>query len=252
MSRRLRWTAALLALLGLGGSGCASIRHYERGLPKRLETEKREVGEPELRLEAAELPGGRIEIWVGARRPVEVHRSVVYQTSEIRYEWSPWGELLEIPLGIPWIPAAAILMAYYGAMPDEPNRRTDRFWWFESWILAPINPAQSLLFPDVVRDPHCEREIFVDEPVTTRFAMSLSVEGAAVRCVFTDAGGAELLHTEATTDAFGRIVLDPPPPGAAWLAAESGGKRLRHRLRAAPADPAPPRPRADPGANTTK
>ena len=236
MTRARRLLLSCL-VAGLCLPGCASYMAYERGLPKRVEV-TRAAGVAQTRLVVRRTGPDKVEVAVLTRRVISAQRRVVYNTIEVRGDWNPnllW-ELLEIPYGIVAIPVLATIIPFgVYDFPDSPTLKQDHFRNRMALIFGFANPAQSVMSPRFVRDPDTDREVFFSKPVHTTYGVSLPQEGVPVQYRVTASDGQLLRSGTATTDRFGRVVIDGLT--AAPLRVEAvgpGGARLVSAIRGSP------------------
>lgn len=247
---------ALLTALALAALSCSSISLQERGLPKRVDVTKN-AGSARRVLVADALSDGRIELAALQARNVRLVRRVAYATVDVRREYgSPLMELVEVPLGVVSLPVNLIfsLTGVYD-VPESPDRKPKLWRNRAVMIFGPMNPGQSVITGDFVRDPNVDDDVFFSEPVAVDYDMAVPEEGLDIGYSVLDAEGRPLASGRGKTDEFGRVMVPAPPSEGALVELRVGGRAVRLPLRrtmsagdAAPSSEPTPPPAAAPAA----
>lgn len=224
---------ALSTLFVLTLSGCSGLVGYERGSPLRIDT-KRAAEKLGLRVTARDV-GDRVEIAVDARARVRLERQLIYQTYEVRQNWSAI-ELVSFPL--------ELLMGFQGLFLNQLffNDDASRFLITHSdgydgrpriafQYYAGFSPFHTLIGGSQEKVPSRD-ERFKSERARTEFGVASPVPGTEVSWMWLDVSEALLRSGRAVTDDFGIVITDSPPEGARLLRIIVGEARIDHVLPA--------------------
>jgi hypothetical protein len=191
-----------LALLLVACSG-PGVTIHTRTSPLQVEVTK-QASVPELRVFARITATNDVELVAKQASHVRVTRVVHYGTASFHtVRGSPWGKLVEIPLGLIFMlePAA------WGTPNLVTDTTTTKLEVHTNWLLSMLNPLQSVVEAHFEVDTNARTDVFVEPPAVREFRVNLPAPGLEVAYRAIDEGGNAIVSGTVTTDAFGRVTL---------------------------------------------